>query len=116
MTRAGQLDGTEVTADVELKVGILNNGTTDIPDSFRVTFYADAAMTQVIGDTIVAPRSSGIINGCSWGRITDWASVTWSGLPVGTTPYWVKVDSHNDIPYETSEIDNVTSGLAIVAP
>ncbi len=111
-----QVPGAQETADVEIKVGYLNDGSGNIIDSFKVTFYADAALTQVIGEADVTPGFTGIINGCSWGRITEWASVNWTGLTVGNHSFWAKVDSQNDISYETNEVDNVISGLIIVTP
>jgi len=104
------------TADVKLSVGFLNNGSTIIVDPFMVTFYADAAMTQLIGETHVLPGWTGLINGCSWGRITEWASITWTDLPVGTHQFWVKVDSRNDIHGETDEGNNVAIGQVTVLP
>ncbi|MDX1415165.1 MAG: hypothetical protein R3293_13290 [Candidatus Promineifilaceae bacterium] len=109
-----QVAGPGATADVELKVGYMNTGTGVIYDSFTVTFYADPVLTQVIGETIVVPGETGMINGCSWGHITDWASFTWTGVPEGIHSYWVKVDSNNDIFAETNEADNVISGQVTV--
>jgi len=113
---AAQISGPGGTADVELKVGYLNNGSGTIIDSFKVTFYANAGLTQVIGETVVSPGHTGLINGCSWDRITDWASFTWTGVPEGNHTFWVKVDSNNNIPDEINEADNVTSGQVIVTP
>ncbi len=104
------------TADVELSAGFLNNGNGLIVDPFRVTFYEDAALTQIIAQTTVRPGRTGLINGCAWGRITDWASVTWSNVPVGIYNYWAKVDSNNWIKGETNEGNNVVSGQVIVTP
>ena len=73
-------------------------------------------MTQVIGEKLVEPGWTGLINGCAWGRITDWASIPWSDLPVGTHTYWVKIDSHNDIGDEINEDNNVLSGQVTVIP
>jgi hypothetical protein len=99
--------------DVDLSVSFYNEGSAGIQDSFRVTFYKDAALTQVIGETEVNPRISGFINGCSWDHPTDWASVTWS-VPVGTHSFWAKIDSGNSIPGETNESDNVTNGKVTI--
>ena len=104
------------TADVELSVGFLNNGSGLIVKPFKVTFYEDAALTQVIGETTVSPGQTGLINGCAWGRVTDRASITWMGVPVGIYNFWVKVDSQNNIGNETNEGNNVTSGQVIVTP
>jgi hypothetical protein len=99
--------------DVDLSVSFSNEGSTGILDSFKVTFYKDAALTQVIGETEINPRISGIINGCSWDHPTDWATVTWS-VPVGTHSFWAKIDSGNSISGETSESDNVTNGKVTI--
>ena len=104
------------TADVELAAGFYNNGSGGIDDIFSVTFYTDENLTQVIGETKVIPRATGLINGCSWGRISDWASFTWTEVPVGTHNYWVKVDSHNSIKVEDSEKDNVAMGKVTIVP
>jgi len=55
-------------------------------------------------------------NGCSWGRTTDWVSVVWKDLPVGTHTFWAKVDGPNDIRGETNERDNVKSEQVTVVP
>jgi hypothetical protein len=112
-TQAEQPGG---TADVELSVGFLNNGSGLIVKPFKVTFYEDAALTQVIGETTVRPGQTGLINGCAWDRITDWASVTWDDVPVGIYNYWVEVDSQNDIGGETDGGNNVASGQVTVTP
>jgi hypothetical protein len=107
---------TEGTADIPLEVWFYNNGSAGVETSFKVTFYKDAALTQVIGEAEIVPRASGIINGCSWGRDTDSASITWQGLPPGEYSFWAKIDSENDIPSETNEADNVAMGKVIVEP
>jgi hypothetical protein len=109
-----QAKATNGTADVQLTAGFFNNGSGSIGNNFKVTFYADENLTQVIGETEVVPRATGVINGCSWGRIADWASITWTGVPVGTHDYWVKVDSHNGINVESDELDNVAKGKVTV--
>jgi len=97
---------------VDISVSFYNNGSTGIFDTFKVTFYKDSALTQVIGEAEINPRNSGFINGCSWDHPTDWATVTWS-VPVGTHNFWAKIDSRNSIS-ETSESDNVASGKVTV--
>ena len=103
-------------ADVELFVGYSNSGSRFILDPFWVTFYSNAALTKIIDQTKVEPGSTGLINGCSWGRITEWSSVIWPDLPVGTHSFWVKIDSQNDIKNETNEGDNVARGEVVVTP
>ena len=92
-----------------LKVGFRNNGNTYIGQPFQVTFYADSALTQVIGATTVNP----VINGCHWHHDTHSATAAWSGLSSGVYPYWAKIDSGNQIG-ESNEGDNVVSGLVFV--
>ncbi len=107
--------GTKAGAsDVKLEVGFYNNGSTGIRNSFLVAFYKDEGLTQKIGETRVYPSSTGIVNGCSWGQVTDRASVTWPNAPVGTHTIWAKVDSMNDIVGERDEDDNVTSARVTV--
>jgi hypothetical protein len=109
-----QVQAVDGTADVPLSIGFYNNGSGTIDSSFEVTFYADANLTDVIGKIDVYPRVDGLVNGCSWGRIADWAEITWTDVPVGTHNYWVKVDSKNSIPAEVDETDNVALGTVTV--
>jgi hypothetical protein len=51
---------------------------------------------------------------CAWGRITAWASITRSGVPVEPHTYWVKIDSHNNIGDEIDEENNVLSGQVTI--
>jgi hypothetical protein len=104
------------TADVPLAIGFYNNGSGTLDDNFMVTFYADEKLTQVIGQTEIIPSSTGLINGCSWGRISDWAEIIWADVPVGTHDYWVKVDSQNSIRVESDETDNIAMGNVTVEP
>lgn len=108
--RAGQADSVNTdTSTAELAVTFRNNGITTVWDEFRVTFYADADLTQVIGSTTVSPT----VSGCSWERNTHRATVEWSGLSSGIYDYWVKIDSGNTIS-ESNEGDNVASGVVFV--
>ena len=104
------------TGTVSIQVGFFNNGTTGVGDPFEVTFYADAALTEVIGTAVVDQDSHGTINGCAWGRNTDFTAVTWSDLPVGVHQFWAKIDSSNVITAETDESDNVASGKVTIYP
>ncbi len=104
------------TANVQISTGYFNDGTTFVVEPFWITFYSDAALTQTIGKTRIEPGLTGFIHGCSWDRISDWASVPWNGLPVGTHTFWAKIDSHNELPHETNEGDNVVSGIVTVTP
>lgn len=110
----GHLVYPATTADATISVNFSNTGTTSITDPFEVTFYADAAMTDEIGTAVVDPEVQGAINGCSWGRKSDAASVVWTDLAVGTYTYWVKIDSNNDIDDETNENDNIATGQVTI--
>lgn len=102
------------TASVTLTANFRNTGTRSIISPIQVTFYADQALTQVIGTTTYDPATSGAVFGCSWdGRNSEQISIQWDDLPVGRHPYWVKIDSGNSVT-EQNESDNVTSGMAIV--
>lgn len=108
--KAGQ--AASVTADsgtAELQVSFRNNGISLVSQPFQVTFYADAALTQVIGSASVNTA----VTGCSWQRDTNTASVTWTGLSSGVYNYWAKVDSGGAIA-ESNENDNVASGVVFV--
>jgi hypothetical protein len=96
---------TSVTAT--LPVQIINNGNQLVTAPLNVTFYSDAAMTQVIGSVLIQDD----LPGCARRRVT--ASVAWPNLGAGFHSYWVKVDSTNVVA-ETSETDNVASGQVFV--
>jgi hypothetical protein len=96
---------TSVTAT--LPVQIINNGNQLVTVPLNVTFYSDAAMTQVIGSVLIQDD----LPGCARRRVT--ASVAWPNLGTGFHSYWVKVDSANVV-VETNETDNVASGQVFV--
>jgi hypothetical protein len=97
------------TADVEIYTEIFNNGSQAVTEPFTVTFYKDAALTQVIDSVTVDPT----VAGCA--RDSYVASVTWPDLPAGKHTYWVQLDSGNVI-VEEKDSDNVASGLVLVDP
>jgi hypothetical protein len=101
------------SADVRLTIGFYNNGSTAVVDPFTITIYTDAALTQPVAQAQVTPGSGGIM-GCSWGRETNFPTVTWKNAPVGVHKYWAKLDSADHIPGETSEADNVVTGTVAV--
>jgi len=110
-TAVVRLDPPAQTVTATLRVDFVNNGNTAITQPFRVTFYADAALTQTIGSVDVDPP----IDGCA-GRVYA-VSLLWEGLPVGTHPYWVKVDSAHAIEESNESVaDNVSRGAVIVSP
>lgn len=97
--------GDDDLATAKLSVSFRNNGNIAIGDSFKVTFYSDEALTQPIGSTSIASE----IRGCAT-RVYK-AEIEWSSLPLGTHPFWVKVDSENEIIESPKDNkDNVGSG------
>ena len=96
------------TATVNLYAQVFNNGSVATGTPFPVTFYADQALTQVIGSTVVSEA----VDGCVVRPLV--AQVTWADLPVGNHPFWVKVDSADSIG-ETNEGDNIGTGTATVS-
>jgi hypothetical protein len=95
-------------ATVNLDAQVLNGGSTATDTPFTVTFYADQALTRVIGSEVV----SGAVSGCVSRPLT--AHVTWSSLPVGIYHYWVRIDSAGNIA-ETNEADNIGTGTVVVS-
>jgi hypothetical protein len=100
-----------------LTASFRNSGTMSVIAPVTVTFYADQALTQVIGSAVYDPNTRGAVTGCSWGaRNGEHVSVMWSNLAVGTHKYWAKIDPANTIG-ETSDTDNVTTmGTVTVRP
>ncbi len=96
------------TATVTLAVDIYNNGDTLITEPITITFYANNTLTDVIGWATI-PN----LVGCARGPVS--VNIEWSGLTSGVHHYWVKADSDNVV-IESSEDDNVTSGLVIIDP
>ena len=90
-----------------LSAEVVNNGNSLVTLPLTVTFYSDAALTQVIGSSMITPG----VPGCA--RRGRPVSVPWSNRGVGVHTYWVKVDSSNSVP-ESSESDNATSGQVFV--
>jgi len=103
--------GPDGTADVQISVVYRNNGTTTINSPYEVTFYKDAARTQVIDSIMVASD----LRGCATN--VHVASVNWSGLGIGQHQFWVYIDSDNVI-VETppNQDDNVAAGIVQVNP
>lgn len=97
------------SADVDIWATFRNNGTTHITEPFNVTFYANPALTQVIGTATVTPEP--IVAGCA--QMNYRASVTWEDLEPGIHKYWVAVDDDNDIG-ESNETDNRNRGIVFV--
>ncbi len=96
------------TATAQLSASFRNNGNIAIQKPFTVTFYEDAALTQAIGSTRVAPD----ILGCATKRYS--AKLDWEGLSTGKHQFWAKIDSSNVI-NESNESDNRGSGQVTVS-
>jgi hypothetical protein len=90
------------TATATLGVKIRNNGNVAVEEPFEVTFYSDEALTKPIGSTIIAKK----VRGCA--TRTYAAEIEWNNLPKGTHPFWVEIDSQNDI--DENKGDNIHSG------
>ncbi len=108
------------TADVNLWAMVGNNGNTAVLEEFMVTFYSDAALTQIIGtDKVIVPGvGEPAVSGCARQKVM--ATTLWSGLTPGVHHYWVEVDSGGIIVEDpvagTGKADNVASGFVIVNP
>jgi hypothetical protein len=96
-------------SSAQLSVGLRNTGNTVVTQPVQVTFYADAALTNAIGTTVIDP----VIHGCTWNQDSHTAAITWNNLAPGVYRYWAKVDSNNGIA-EADESDNVASGMVYV--
>lgn len=94
------LTSTPSTNGVRLTAMIRNNGNIAVENGYRVTFYADAALTKPIGSQTIQP----ILHGCA--TSVDTVSVNWIPPRTGWQGVWVKVDSAETVT-ETSERDNV---------
>jgi hypothetical protein len=99
----------DTTASVLIRTDVVNLGNVQAATPFRVTFYADSALTQPIGSVQLL---SGVA-GCLGQALT--ATVAWPGLAPGTYQFWVKVDSNNALS-ESDEFDNVGTGFVTVYP
>lgn len=103
--------GNENSATAELTTTFRNRGNIDVDSPFKVTFYADANLTQPIDEVTI----NSDVAGCAVKSKT--ASVNWSGLTPGVHPYWVFIDSGEAIP-ETpgTNVNNVKKGWVFVNP
>lgn len=98
------------TTSATLSVYFKNNGNTAVTTPFNVTFYSDAAMTNVIGATTYTPK----VEGCAMVTYES-LSIQWNNLAPGAHPFWVKIDT-SGIVFETNENDNVGTGMVLVDP
>lgn len=97
------------TADVDIWAAFRNNGNNHITEPFEVTFYRNAALTNVIGVYNFEPEPE--VAGC--GNRDYRANTMWNDLAPGVHRFWAKIDAGNDIG-ESSEGDNVVIGRVFV--
>lgn len=111
------IDPVTHTAWVDLTATFRNDGTKSIVAPFKITFYSDSALTNVIGSAMYDPNNKGAVTGCTWdGRNDQRVTIRWNNLPAGKYYYWAKIDSENAIA-EPKENDNVTRmGTVIIYP
>lgn len=105
-----QIPAGSTDVDVAIRTWFTNNGNLRITDSFDVTFYSNAGLTNVIGTATISPAGNPL-QGCAVIEFT--ADTTWNDLTEGTYTYWASIDDGNAIS-ETNEGDNVISGTVIV--
>jgi hypothetical protein len=89
---------------ITLTANILNNGNSPTKQAVDVTFFSDAAMTQVIGSTTIPAG----IGGCA--RQPAAAAIVWNNAALDTENFWAKVDVQNQ-QFESNELDNSVSGV-----
>jgi hypothetical protein len=94
-------------SNVVLRAEVRNLGANETSGKTTVTFYADAALTQPIGSSILIDP----LRGCEANGVP--ASVEWSGRTPGWWDYWVVVDAPN-FWEESNETDNVLKGRVFV--
>ncbi|MGD8805471.1 MAG: hypothetical protein PVH65_06450 [Chloroflexota bacterium] len=112
----GRSTGGETT--VTLFAVMRNNGNSRVNEPITLTFYRDAGLTQVIGQTTVpAPDADFMgMTGCAVRGLKVSVQASWQEeLSSGEYPFWVKVDSSGSID-ELDEADNVTNGIFRIAP
>jgi len=117
-TPVGRVIEPAQSTSVTLWVDVGNNGTIAVTESFSVTFYANITPTEVIGivNVPVLELPEQELAGCA--RRQYRVSVDWTGLVSGTHPYWVEVDSGNqieeNIPGGDGEEDNIARGIVLI--
>jgi len=110
--------GPGLTTTVTLQVEIANNGTIPVTQSFKVSFYKDISPKKEIASVVISNSMlpEGMLAGCV--RRSIQASVEWSGLTPGIHPYWVEIDSENQVaedpPGGGGEDDNLSMALVLV--
>lgn len=117
-TPVGRVIEPAETTSVTLWADVGNNGSIAITDSFSVTFYANISRTDVISTVIVevSDLPDHQLPGCA--RRQHQVSVVWSGLVSGAHPYWVEIDSGNQIEEGVIEADgeedNIVQGIVLI--
>ena len=102
------LEGNNTTTAV-LKATFRNNGNEMINAPFQVSFYRNAALTQLIGTVTIEPG----VGGCATLPYT--ATVEWPDLAEGMHNYWIHVDSGGNIPeVPQNNGDNIAQGTVFV--
>ena len=99
--------GPSQTVTATLTASIRNAGTSDTTGKVYVNFYADAALSQLIGRAVAADT----LRGCEGN--TSRVEVKWPGQAQGTRDYWVVVDPEN-LWAESNEGDNIIKGTLFV--
>lgn len=105
----------QTTATATLTADVRNNGTLRAGVAFEVTFYADQALSQVIGTAVVPVANPDFpgLTGCATRHVT--VDVSWPDLDPGWHDYWIEVDSGGVIDEgPNGELDNVTVGRVLV--
>lgn len=92
------------TTSATLSVKIYNNGNTYTTSPITVTFYANSALTEVIGTSVFTDS----LGGCARRYIV--ATAIWEGLSAGLHRYWVKVEG------DSNTADSVVEGFVLVNP
>ena len=95
-------------ATVGLRAEVKGGGNTVLVGPATVTFYSDVGLTSPIGSATFSNLA-----GCERGAA--WVATKWTGLSAGTYPFWVKVDSPDEID-ESVETDNVMQGWVVIQP
>jgi hypothetical protein len=93
-------------ATVTLSGVVRNKGNTALDVEATATFYSDPDLASPIGSAVLTG-----LGGC--GRRQAILTTTWPSLSVGLHPFWLKVDSLDDIG-ETDEDDNVGQGVVLI--
>lgn len=106
-TFGAALPATGGVSTAVLRAEIRNVGVNETTGKTTVSFYADAALTQLIGSVVVVDK----LRGCEANGVP--VTIQWPGRTPGRWDYWVVVDATNLWP-ESNENDNVLKGSVFV--